>query len=72
MTAEYTATFNQNKEDILNIASAQTTENSQVVAVDMFTGFTDDFLADDVHYNQAGAEFIANRYYDKLIQLMEQ
>jgi lysophospholipase L1-like esterase len=38
----------------------------------MFTGFTDDFLADDVHYNQAGAEFIANRYYDKLIQLMEQ
>lgn len=72
MTAEYTATFNQNKEDILNIASAQTTENSQVIAVDMFTGFTDDFLADDVHYNQAGAEFIANRYYDRLIQLMEQ
>lgn len=30
-----------------------------VVAVDMFAGFSDELLADDVHYNEVGARFIA-------------
>lgn len=27
-------------------------------------------LADEVHYNAAGAEFIATRYYDTLINVL--
>ncbi len=71
MNPEYTAIFNQNREDILNLANAQSTVNSKVIAVDMSTGFTDNFLADDVHYNEAGAEFIANRYYEALVEVLE-
>jgi hypothetical protein len=28
-------------------------------------------LADDIHYNQAGAAFIAGRYYDKLVPFLD-
>jgi lysophospholipase L1-like esterase len=38
----------------------------------MFTDFNDNLLADDVHYNQAGAEFIATRYYNKLENILEE
>ena len=37
----------------------------------MFTGFNDSLMADDVHYNKAGAEFIANRYYNVLVSILE-
>ncbi len=33
--------------------------------------FGDNFLADDVHYNEDGAEFIANKYYNTLANLLE-
>ena len=49
----------------------KTTTSSTVIAVDMFTGFNDNLLADDVHYNEAGAVFIANRYYSILINVLE-
>jgi hypothetical protein len=42
-----------------------------VVSVDMATGFDDSFLADMVHYNQQGASFISERYYDILTTIME-
>ena len=71
MTPEYTAIFNQSREDVLNLASVQSTENSEVIVVDMATGFTDIFLADEIHYNEAGAEFIANRYYEALVGVLE-
>lgn len=71
MTSEYTAIFNQMREDILNLVGLQSTENSQVIAVDMSTGFTDNFLADEVHYNEAGAEFIADRYYEVLSEVLQ-
>ena len=31
----------------------------------------DGLMADDVHYNEAGVEFIANRYYNVLINVLE-
>ena len=71
MTSELTDFFTQMQQEVLNIATNQTTINSSVIAVDMFTGFNDGFLADDVHYNESGAEFIANRYYDVLINVLE-
>lgn len=71
MTTEYTNVFNQMRQDVLTISANQTTTESQVIAVDMFTGFDDSHLADEVHYNEAGAEFIATRYYDVLENVLE-
>ncbi len=49
--------------EVLNIASQQTTATSSVIPVDMFIGFDIDLmLADAVHYNEAGAAFIASRF----------
>jgi hypothetical protein len=59
------------QQEVLNIAANKTTTTSSVMAVDMFTGFNDNLLADDVHYNEAGAVFIANRYYTILINVLE-
>ncbi len=42
------------KEDVLDIATTQTTSTSKVIAVNMYEGFNDDYLADDVHYNKLG------------------
>ncbi|MCH2199434.1 MAG: hypothetical protein MK081_11700 [Flavobacteriales bacterium] len=66
MTGDLEAYFNQIQSDVLTIATNQSDENSMVIAVDMYSGFTDDYLADDVHYNVAGAQFIADRYYTVL------
>ena len=71
MTTELTNFWNQIQQEVLEIAENKTTENSQVIAIDMFTGFGDNFLADDVHYNEDGAEFIANRYYKILENLLD-
>ena len=53
-------------QEISDIASSKSTQNSKIITVDMFTGFDDSLLADNIHYNQAGAEFIAERYFDVL------
>lgn len=72
MTAELTANFNSVNQEVLTIASQQTTTTSKVLTVDMFTGFTDALLADNVHYNETGADFIATRYYNVLVNVLEQ
>ncbi|MEM8999861.1 MAG: GDSL-type esterase/lipase family protein [Bacteroidota bacterium] len=66
MTAQLTAFFNQLQQDVVVIASQQSTPNSRVLTVDMVTGFNDSLLTDDVHYNETGAKFIAARYFDLL------
>ena len=71
MNAELTDFFTQMQQEVLNIVSNQETTTSRVIAVDMFTGFNDSLLADAVHYNEAGAEFIGNRYYNILANLLE-
>ncbi|MEM9053410.1 MAG: hypothetical protein AAGC47_15255 [Bacteroidota bacterium] len=71
MTTELTQSFEQIKLDIITIADAQTTSTSAVIPIDMFTGFNDTHLADEVHYNEAGAEFIAERYYDVLTEFLQ-
>jgi len=63
--------FEQMQEEVLTIAQNQTDGTSRVIAVDMYTGFSDALLADDVHYNEAGAKFIADRYYTLLVDLLE-
>ena len=71
MTEDYTLLFAQMKTVITQIASSHTTATSEVVVVDMATGFTDGMLADDIHYNQAGAAFIAERYYNALVPFLD-
>ena len=72
MTPELTDYFEQLKQEVLSIATNQSTSTSQVIVVDMFTSFNDSLLADDVHYNEAGAEFIAYRYYNVLENILEE
>ena len=71
MTIQLTNAFNQLRQDVMTIATNQTSTSSQVIPVDMFTGFNDTHLSDEVHYNEAGAEFIASRYYDVLINVLD-
>ena len=71
MTSELISYFNQINEEVLAIASEQSTSSSQVIAIDMYTGFTDLMLADDVHYNDSGADFIATRYYNVLSSILD-
>lgn len=71
MSVGLTEFFENINQEVLNIATNQTTSTSKVIAVDMFTGFNDSYLADNVHYNQAGADFIATRYYDIIKNFLE-
>ena len=71
MTPELTAIFNQAVLDVETITKEQTDENSKVIPVNMFEGFADRYLADDIHYNHEGAEFIAQRYYEVLETVLE-
>ena len=66
MTGDLLNYFIRMQSDVVTIAENQTTSTSAVIAVDMFTGFSDSLLADDVHYNEAGAAFIAERYLSAL------
>lgn len=72
MTGDLKEFFEKMQQEVLIIAESQTTLTSQVISVNMFTGFTDDMLADDVHYNEIGAEFIASRYYNVLVNILEE
>lgn len=71
MTPELQTAFDKMKSKITEIVAAKTTSTSKFVSVDMTTGFKDEFLADNVHYNSAGAAFIAERYYEKLLPLLK-
>lgn len=71
MIGELANYFEQIQQEVLVISAEQSTPSSQVIAVDMATGFSDALLVDDVHYNEAGADFIASRYYNVLVNILE-
>ncbi len=72
MTEEQTNFFEKLQQEVVDIADEQSNSTSKIYAIDMFTGFSDDLLADDVHYNEAGARFIAERYYDVLQGILQE
>ena len=45
MTVELTNFFYQMQQEVLNISTNKSTQYSNVIAIDMFTGFNDDFLS---------------------------
>ncbi len=71
MTSELTDYFNRMNNEVLQIADEQSTANSTVMTVDMASGFEESFFADEVHYNEAGAQFIADRYLEVLEDILE-
>ena len=70
MVPPLTDYFDSWGEDVVTLAQHQTTSTSQVLTVDMYSGFNNSYLADLLHYNQSGAELIANRYYDVLVDIL--
>jgi len=70
-TPEFLAFYNQALETLPLIAEQKTTATSSVLIVDMSTNFIDAYLADDVHYSEAGANFIANRYLEVLVPILQ-
>ena len=71
MTSELTFFWESMQKEVLKISVNKSTNTSQVIPVDMYTGFNDNLLADDVHYNEEGAKFIADRYFNILKNLLE-
>ena len=71
MTPELTAIFDQAVLDVETIAQEQSNDDSQVIPVNMYDGFQDRYLSDDIHYNEEGAKFIAERYYEVLQTVLE-
>lgn len=58
-----TRLFNDFNEAIALIGANKSTSTSQVIIVNMQPNWSDAYMADDVHYNQAGAKVVADRYY---------
>ncbi|WP_299679789.1 GDSL-type esterase/lipase family protein [uncultured Dokdonia sp.] len=56
--------FNSFNDAILTVSGERTTEDSQVIAVDMASDWYDILLADQVHYNSLGAKVVADKYYN--------
>ena len=63
MTSSLTTNLNDFNSQIASIANTLTTNTSKVIALDMNTNFNESYLADDVHYNEAGAKLIADIYF---------
>ncbi len=55
---------------IPDLASSMSTSASRVIAVDMRTNWSETFLADEVHYNKAGARHVAEKYFDAFVRHM--
>jgi lysophospholipase L1-like esterase len=65
MTDEFQAVISEFNEKIAVLASSWV-GSQNIYSVDMYTDFTEDLLADDVHYNELGAVEIAARYGDAI------
>ncbi len=69
MTPAFTERLTAFNNRIPELAASLTTPESRVIVVNMREGFTDDLLADAVHYNEAGAAFVAERYFRAISEL---
>ncbi len=71
MTNELTLLFNQFNQEIENVGQTQTTANSKVVTIDMASNWSDAYMADEVHYNEAGSAEVAGRYFEAMKPLLD-
>lgn len=63
MTPDLTASFLDYNRKLITFADSLTTNSSKIILVDMAEGWSDGLLADEVHYNEAGAQLVADRYF---------
>ena len=63
MTAEFEVLLNTFHRALKDLASSH---HASIVLVDMYTDWQENYLADEVHYNELGAQMIAERYYQAL------
>lgn len=69
MTPDRTAGFAELNAGIAAIGAALSTPASPVLVVDMDAGWQDAWLADVVHYNEAGGDIVGKRYVSALRRL---
>ncbi|WP_452225866.1 SGNH/GDSL hydrolase family protein [Lacinutrix cladophorae] len=71
MTPDGIIAYNSYLEQLATIALEQTNEASKIILVDMSTNWTDDYMADNLHYNELGAKEIADRYFEAIVENLE-
>ena len=71
MSPEFTAIFNAFNEQIQTVVESQEAD-AQLFIVNMEVGWTDTYMADEVHYNEAGAKVVADRYYQAIVEHVQQ
>lgn len=55
---------------VQDLANQASTIRSLIVPIDMHTDWNDDYMADNVHYNERGAKKIADKYWSALQLLL--
>ena len=63
MTNIFIQTLRQFNARIAALSQEQTTNTSEIIIVNMEEGWSDEYLADEVHYNEKGAKIIADKYF---------
>ncbi|WNJ20306.1 GDSL-type esterase/lipase family protein [Pontibacter sp. G13] len=63
MTVELTQRFDAFNASVPALADSLSSDASPIEVVDMATDWKVEYFADDVHYNEAGAQEAANRYF---------
>lgn len=66
MNNELTNKITSFNNQIISVANNQSNNNSIVSPIDMYTNFSNSFFADDVHYNEQGANFVAGKYLNAI------
>lgn len=67
MTTEFSTLLMDYNAQIPTVAANLQTETAKIFVVNMASNWTDEWLADEVHYNESGAREVANRYYESII-----
>ncbi len=70
LDSNLTTLLHQFNAAIVNIGLTQTDENSKVIIVDMASNWSDEYMADAVHYNEAGAKEVAGRYFEAMEMIL--
>lgn len=70
MTPALSDYFNRMQDEVVSIAASQSDQSSRVLVVNMSAQFGDQYYADEVHYNEAGAAEVARRYFEVMQQVL--
>jgi hypothetical protein len=60
------------RNEYMRIAARESSQTSKIHLVDTFGGFDYSFLADGIHPNESGEDYIARRIYPVLVSVMQE